>query len=95
MTTKAPPPDPAVLRTLQAIPGVGKSVSRDLWALGIRSVDDLRDRDPEALYERLCALQQAHVDRCMLYTLRCAVYFASNEAYDPELLKWWNWKDRG
>jgi hypothetical protein len=58
-------------------------------------VDDLRHRDPEELYERLCALQQAHVDRCMLYTLRCAVYFASNEAYDPELLKWWNWKDRG
>jgi len=94
-TIEAPRPDPAVLRTLQVIPGVGRSVSVDLWNLGIRAVDDLRGRDPEELYERLCVLQQAHVDRCMLYTLRCAVYFASNETHDPKLLKWWSWKERG
>nr|WP_321429915.1 helix-hairpin-helix domain-containing protein [uncultured Methanolobus sp.] len=29
----------------------------------------------------------------MLYVFREAVYFASNEEHDPELLKWWNWKD--
>ncbi|CAN5872650.1 hypothetical protein BH23GEM9_BH23GEM9_07350 [soil metagenome] len=85
--------DPSVLRALQVIPGVGKRVSLDLWNLGIRTADDLRDRDAEELYRRLCTLQQAHVDRCMLYTLRCAVYFASNDQHDPELLKWWNWKD--
>ena len=48
-----------------------------------------------ALYERLCELQGCHVDRCMLYVLRCAVYFASGERHDPELLKWWHWKDGG
>jgi hypothetical protein len=35
----------------------------------------------------------AHVDRCALYVFRCAVYFASEAKPDPELLKWWNWKD--
>ncbi|WP_394701143.1 helix-hairpin-helix domain-containing protein [uncultured Methanolobus sp.] len=34
-----------------------------------------------------------NLDRCMLYVFREAVYFASNEEHDPELLKWWNWKD--
>jgi hypothetical protein len=34
-----------------------------------------------------------HVDRCVLYVFRCAVYFASESKHDPELLKWWNWKD--
>jgi hypothetical protein len=33
------------------------------------------------------------VDRCVLYVFRCAVYFASEAEHDPELLKWWNWKD--
>lgn len=33
------------------------------------------------------------MDRCMLYVFRCAVYYASSEQHDPELLKWWNWKD--
>jgi hypothetical protein len=30
----------------------------------------------------------------VLYVFRCAVYYASHEVHDPELLKWWNWKDR-
>jgi len=82
------------LKDLQRIPGVGKSIARDLWNLGVRSTGELRGQDPELLYERLCTYQGARVDRCMLYVLRCAVYFASNERHEPELLKWWNWKDR-
>ena len=83
----------AVLKELRRIPGVGASVAEDLWRLGMRRVGDLRGEDPQALYERLCELQGAHVDRCMLYTFRCAVYFASHERHDPERLKWWAWKD--
>ena len=79
---------------LLSIPGVGKSIARDLRDLGIARVADLRRADPEALYNQLCALRGAHIDRCVLYTFRCAVYFASEEEHDPELLKWWNWKDR-
>lgn len=86
-------PDPKTLKGLQRIPGVGKSIAVDLWNLGIRSPGDLRGRDPAALYAALEALAGQHVDRCMLYVLRCAVYFAQTPAPDPELLKWWNWKD--
>ncbi|MET0400151.1 MAG: helix-hairpin-helix domain-containing protein [Longimicrobiaceae bacterium] len=85
----------AVLRDFRRIPGVGRTIAEDLWSLGLRSVDDLRGGDPQALYERLCELQGCHVDRCMLYVLRCAVYFASGDRHDPELLKWWHWKDGG
>ncbi len=84
----------AALKDLQRIPGVGKSIARDLWNLDVRSVAELRGQNPELLYQRLCAFQGAPVDRCMLYVFRCAVYFASNERHEPELLKWWNWKDR-
>lgn len=86
-------PDPSVLRDLRRIPGVGKSIAVDLWNLGLRSVDELRGRDPNILYADLEALAGRHVDRCMLYVLRCAVYFAQTSTPDPELLKWWNWKD--
>ena len=79
---------------LRQIPGVGKEVEQDLLALGIDSVTALKGQDPEALYERLCALQGTQVDRCMLYVFRCAVYYASYEKRNPALLKWWNWKDR-
>ncbi len=79
---------------LRRIPGVGKSIAQDLRDLGVMRVDDLRNRDPQALYDALCGLRVAPIDRCMLYVFRCAVYFASEERHDPELLKWWNWKDR-
>ncbi len=82
-----------ILKQLRTIPGVGKSIAVDLRELGVSSVGDLVDRDPEDLYESLCRLKGCRVDRCMLYVFRCAVYFASDSSHDPELLKWWNWKD--
>jgi len=82
-----------VLKEFRQIPGVGKTIAEDLWNLGLRSVSNLENQDPEALYTKLCAYQGTHVDRCMLYVFRCAVYYASNDVYDAELLKWWNWKD--
>lgn len=83
----------ATIKEFQRIPGVGKSISQDLWNLGLRSVQELKDQDPEELYLKICTYQGTQVDRCMLYVFRCAVYYASNEQHDPELLKWWNWKD--
>ena len=74
------------------IPGVGKIIAKDFWNIGLRSLNDLKDADPEELYKNLCAFQGCQVDRCMLYVFRCAVYYASVKNHDPELLKWWNWK---
>jgi predicted RecB family nuclease len=80
---------------LERIPGVGPSLARDLRALGITAVGQLKDKDPEQLYEKLCRFKTAPVDRCVLYVLRCAVYYASSADPDPRLLQWWNWKDAG
>lgn len=79
---------------LQNIPGVGPSIEQDFLCLGINRVADLRGADPQALYDRLTALEGRHVDRCVLYVFRCAVYFASETQHEPEKLKWWNWKDK-
>ena len=78
----------------QAIPGVGRNISRDFWDLGFQDVEELRGQNPEELYLRLCALRKRDVDRCMLYVFRCAVYYASTKDHDPDMLQWWNWSDR-
>lgn len=78
---------------LETIPGVGPSIATDLRELGYTTVSDLRNENPAQMYYSLCELRDAHIDRCVLYVFRCAVYYASNEVYDPDLLKWWNWKD--
>lgn len=86
---------PHVLKEFRRIPGVGKSIAEDLWDLGLRRVDELRGKDPQRLYDDFCRLRGMHVDRCMLYVFRCAVYYAETDEdeREPGKLLWWNWKD--
>ncbi|TGK22391.1 pathogenicity locus [Leptospira fluminis] len=83
----------AVLKEFRTLPGVGKVIAEDLWNLGVRGKEDLAGRNPEKLYDELCVLQGAKVDRCMLYVFRCAVYVSATSDPDPNRTKWWNWKD--
>ena len=78
---------------LTSIPGIGLSLAEDLQDIGIKRTSDLKGKDPEKLYLKLEKLRDVHQDRCVLYTFRCAVYFANTKNHDPEKLKWWNWKD--
>ena len=89
-----PAADAAALKALRVIPGVGPSIARDLYALGLRSVADLRGQNPQELYERSNRIAGTVQDRCLLYVYRCAVYFAETNKPDAEKLKWWNWQDR-
>jgi Pathogenicity locus len=84
------------IKELTVIPGVGKSIAGNMWNIGIKTVADLRGKQPEKLYEKLARYEGAPQDRCVLYTFRCAVYFAETEGStrDTEKLKWWNWKDK-
>lgn len=83
------------LKELQKISGVGKVIADDLWNLGYKSIAALAGEDPDDMYIRHNDLKGAVQDICMLYTFRCAVYFANTYGgpQDPQKLKWWYWKD--
>ncbi len=78
---------------LTKIPGVGPKIASVLEAMGIAAIADLKGQSPEELYEKECLYKGYRDDRCVLYVFRCAVYFAENDVYDEEKLKWWYWKD--
>jgi hypothetical protein len=78
------PVDP-LLVPLMAIPNVGPAVARRLLALGITRPEDLRDADPEHLFERACALAGREQDPCLLDTFTAAVAFARTGDARP----WW------
>lgn len=82
------------LKELQQIPSIGKACARDLWNIGIRKIADLKNQNPKELYLKLNEVTGATHDICMLYTFRCAVYFASTKKPDPHKLKWWYWKEK-
>ncbi|WP_458398057.1 helix-hairpin-helix domain-containing protein, partial [Anaerotignum sp.] len=52
---------------LQKIPYVGKETEKDLILLGFGSIASLKGADPEAMYEKECALKGVKIDRCQLY----------------------------
>ncbi|NVO18926.1 MAG: pathogenicity locus [Bacteroidetes bacterium] len=83
------------IKQLMSIPSIGKSIANDLWNIGIMKIEDLKGKDPQALYE----LSNNHAgviqDRCLLYCFRCAVYYVNTppEEQNPKLRLWWNHKD--
>jgi len=84
----------SIIKELMQIPGVGNSIARDLMNIGIKSVNDLKGKNPDDLYNKSNNFASVLQDRCLLYVFRCAVYFAGHKKHDPEKLKWWRWKDK-
>jgi len=80
---------------LQQVPGIGPRIAGYLQSIGIRRPCDLEGKDPERLFRRLCRKHAKPLDRCLLYVLRCATYYASSPAPEPGLLQWWKWKGPG
>lgn len=78
---------------LRQIPGVGEATEKSLISLGYTTISSLKGQDPEEMYEREMIIKGCAIDRCQLYVFRLAVYYAETEHYEPEKLKWWNWKD--
>lgn len=79
---------------LEQIPGVGKSIAHDFKNIGIKCIADLKNKNPEKLYLKICSYQGCQIDRCVLYICRLSVYYANYKKHDPKKLKWWNWKDK-
>jgi len=79
---------------LQSLPSIGPSLAKGLRDLGFQEPSDLHGQDPDKMFVNLCELQGQIIDRCVLYSFRCAVYAVTSSNRDPELAKWWNWKDR-
>lgn len=75
------------IQSLTTLPNVGPAVARRLVRLGIEQPDDLRGKDPEELFDRLCDLHGAPEDLCLLDTFTAIVAFADGEPPRP----WWHY----
>ena len=72
---------------LETIPNVGPAVARYLRRVDVARPEDLRGRDPEELFERLCALDGRRHDPCLLDTFVAAVAYADGGPARP----WWEY----
>jgi hypothetical protein len=70
---------------LEQLPNIGRAIAADLRFLGVNRPEQLRGRDPYALYEELCRRTKQRHDPCLLDTFIAAVRFMEGEAAKP----WW------
>ncbi len=76
-----------MMTNLTEIPNVGPAVARKLERLDVAALEDLRGRDPQELFERLCALDGRRHDPCLLDTFVAAVDYADGAPARP----WWEY----
>jgi len=73
------------LRRLSDLPNVGPAMSSDFELLGIRTPQQLRGKDPLALYRSLCRMSGVRQDPCVLDIIISVTRFMDGEAPRP----WW------
>ena len=78
-------------RYLRDLTSIGPAVLRDFGLLGVRSVEALARRNPEKLYEQLCAVTGRRHDICCLDVFRAAVAQARNPKLPAPQRNWWYW----
>lgn len=78
---------------LREIPNVGQQTEQDLLALGYTSIESLKGKRADDLYQAECRLRGCKIDRCQLYLFRALEYYVNSENLDKEKCKWWYWKD--
>lgn len=74
-----------IVNELKQIPNVGPATARDLQKLEITRLDDLHGRDPDQLYDELCARDGVRHDPCVRDVFAAVVAIANGEPARP----WW------
>ena len=78
-------PDRETVSRLDALPNIGKAIASDLQLVGITHPKELIDKDPFALYEKLCTLTGTHHDPCVIDVFMSAVDFMQG----GKAQSWW------
>jgi len=72
------------LLTLQ---NVGPATLKDLHLLNIKTIEDLKDKTPDQLYEKLQEITGTRHDPCVWDVFAAIIH----EAQTGEKLPWWHW----
>ncbi len=72
------------IKSLETLSNVGKVTAKKLYSLGIKTPKDMKNANPEKLYEKLKKRKGGKLDKCVLYQFRGAKLNKS----------WWKCKDK-
>lgn len=77
------------LVALTDLPNIGAAMAEDFRLLGIDEPSQLADKDPFALYERLCELTASRQDPCVIDVFISVTRFMGGDEPRP----WWTYTE--
>lgn len=81
----------SVIRRLEDLPNIGKSIAADLRSIGILQPDLLASCEPLAAFQQLAEVMGHRHDPCVLYTLVAVQHFLQGAEARP----WWHYTAEG
>ncbi len=75
-TTEMTEEERAVVDELRKLPSVSEKCCRGLYLLGIRSIADLKGKNPDEMYEALTNRKDFYAEPCMQKMIKIAVGMA-------------------
>jgi len=78
-------------RQLKDLVSVGTATLKDFELLGISSVEQLIDKEPEDLYEEIQHRLGQKIDICLFDVFRVAIEQARNPNLPHEKCQWYYW----
>ena len=61
------------IKSLQSLQNIGPATAERLYSIGIKTPEQMKQANPEKLYERLKRKSGGQLDKCVLYQFRGAV----------------------
>jgi uroporphyrinogen-III synthase len=62
-----------IIKDLKTLRNIGQATAERLYLVGIKTVKQMKQSDPEKLYEKLKEKEDGILDKCVLYQLRGAI----------------------
>lgn len=75
------------------LPNVGPRTEQVLMTMGYSSIESLKGKKADDLYQEECLSCGYTIDRCQLYLYRALEYYLNTGNPDPAKCQWWHWKD--
>ncbi len=77
----------SVKNELRSLMNIGPATLKDLTLLGITTIDQLAQANPDELYERLQQITKIKHDPCVWDVFAAIIH----EANTGEKIPWWHW----
>ncbi len=80
-------------RELSDLVSIGPAMVEDFKLLGITKVNQLKGKDAQKLFLKLCSLTGTKMDICVLDVFQCAIAQAENPLLPREKRLWYYWSN--